>query len=225
MNQLRKGLPPLPSRMQALNIDHRGYPVPWFVAWIDGKPDFRVMDGAKIPVAVKQRRCWLCGETLGKFMTFCLGPMCAINRTISEPPSHLDCMEFSVKACPFLSMPKAKRRESNLPEESREAAGVGLKRNPGAVLLWTTRSYRIFRAGTDGGSNDGILFRVGDPVKVAWYAEGREATRAEVMASIDSGLPQLQAIAQQQGPEAVKALTAYVSRAMPLLPAAQHSHE
>lgn len=212
---IREGLPPLPSRMQRLKLDARGYPVPWFVAWVDGKPDFRVMDGAKLPQAVKQRLCWICGEPLGRFMTFLIGPMCAINRTISEPPSHRECVEWSAMVCPFLTLPKAGRRENNLPEGSQEAAGVGLKRNPGVVVAWTTRSYRPFNDG-----KGGVLFRLGNPEEVRWFAEGREAVRAEILASIESGLPLLRGIAEQEGPHAVAAFEQYVARGMQLVPAA-----
>ena len=48
MNDIQmKPLPPMPSRIAALPVDERGYPVPWFVAWIDGKPEFRCADPAK----------------------------------------------------------------------------------------------------------------------------------------------------------------------------------
>jgi hypothetical protein len=40
--------------------------------------------------------------------------------------------------------------------------------------------------------------RVGQPVRTLWYAEGRGATRAEVVASIDSGLPLLRAEAERE---------------------------
>ena len=48
MTALCKDLPPLPRRFLGLPIDDRGYPVPWFVHWVDGKPDFRLVrpDGA-----------------------------------------------------------------------------------------------------------------------------------------------------------------------------------
>lgn len=211
---LRPGMPPLPARMSQLRLDHRGYPVPYFVAWIDGKPDFRVMDGAKLPGAVKNRRCWICGEPLGRYMTFLIGPMCAINRTISEPPSHQECADFSARACPFLTLPKAARRETNIPGGTSEAAGDGLKRNPGVVLLWTTLSYRTF-----GDGRGGTLFRLGDPTGLAWIAEGRTATRAEVMESIESGLPSLRSLAEAQGEDAIQALAEYVERGMQLVPA------
>jgi hypothetical protein len=34
-------LPPMPDSIAKLPRDERGYPVPWFVAWVNGKADFR----------------------------------------------------------------------------------------------------------------------------------------------------------------------------------------
>jgi hypothetical protein len=211
---IRRTLPPLPARMKKLPLDHRGFPVPWFVAFIEGKPDFRVIDTPKIGIAIKQRRCWVCGEPLGVHMAFVIGPMCAVNRVISEPPSHRDCAIFSATACPFLMQPRMRRNEKDLPQDHKEAAGFGLKRNPGAACVWITRSYRPFRphAGAPG-----LLFGIGEPEEVLWFAEGRKATRAEVMASIESGLPLLRA--EEEGPQAILALQSALTRALRLVPA------
>jgi hypothetical protein len=106
-----KSLPPLPARMRYLPISPKGFPVPWFV-FIDeqtGIPDFRVIGPGKMRQAVTGDRCWLCGGILGKHRIFCIGPMCAINRITSEPPSHRECAEFAAEACPFLSQPRARR--------------------------------------------------------------------------------------------------------------------
>ena len=42
--KLRAELEALPARLHFLPVDERGYPVPWFVAWRDGKPEFRAME-------------------------------------------------------------------------------------------------------------------------------------------------------------------------------------
>lgn len=47
----------LPARMRDLPIDDRGYPVPWFVAWVDGKPEFRAMDQEKFIRALREKLC------------------------------------------------------------------------------------------------------------------------------------------------------------------------
>lgn len=155
---LREGLPPLPSRMRKLPIDERGYPVPWFVAWVDGKPEFRISDNQKWLKCVKYAACWVCGERVGKFKTFVIGPMCAVNRTTCEPGCHLDCAIFSATACPFLTLPKAKRNERNLPSEVSDPAGIAIKRNPGVTCLWVTQYHSLMYAG------NGYLFRLGEPV-------------------------------------------------------------
>jgi hypothetical protein len=204
---------PMPDRISALPVSEAGFPVPWFVHWADGVPDFRVVGAGKLVEANNKRKCWVCGQPLGKFMATILGPMCVVNRTISEPPSHRECAIFSALACPFLSNPRMRRREAGLPDEIVPAAGNGIKRNPGACAVWVTREFGPFKV--PGG---GVLFRVGDPHSVVWYAEGRAATREEVEASIASGLPILMEDAQAEGPAAVAALHLAVEKAMQYLP-------
>jgi len=197
MRELRAGLPPLPAKMAPLPIDERGYPVPYFVAWIDGKPDHRIADPRALKACIELGRCWICGQTLGRFKAYCVGPMCAITRTISEPPQHLECATFAATACPFLTRPQAKRRETMLPEALKEPAGVMIKRNPGAVAVWVSLGFHVFD------HTNGPLFDLGEPVQVLWFCEGRRATRAEVEASIDSGLPILTEQAKAQGHDAL----------------------
>ena len=173
----------IPPRIAKLPTDARGYPVPWFVAWIDGAPDFRVVEQGRIGEAILDQRCWICGEKLGRYLAFVIGPMCAVNRISSEPPSHRECAEFAARACPFLTMPKMKRNEKGLPEDYQAPAGVFIKRNPGVAVLWISESYHLIK------DRGGVLFEVGKPVEVLWFAEGRKATRAEIMESITSGFP------------------------------------
>lgn len=215
MPTYREGLPPVAVRMRKLRVDERGYPIPWFVADVDGKPDFRVANAAKWRAAVVQNRCWLCGELLGKFKTFVLGPMCAITRTTSEPPCHHDCAEFAARACPFMILPRAKYRAANLPAECIAPAGEPIMRNPGCVGLWSTLTYSAFTAMR---GNKGMLITVGDPVDVEWFAEARVATRAEVWESINSGLPLLLDSATRDGPQALQALRAACRAVAPWLP-------
>ena len=200
---------PLPKRWATRPRDPRGWPVPWFVAEVaPGQFNFRVADERKRTKAVRENRCWLCGETLGRFKCFAIGPMCAINRISSEPPSHVECAEYAVRACPFLTRPHAKRREAGLPEKGHNPGGISLDRNPGVTLLWVSVRYTTFRtSAADGpGIATGWLINVGDPEAVRAYAEGRVATRAEVDHAIETGYPLLRCEAERQGPDAVLAL-------------------
>lgn len=215
---MSKKLPPIPSRIKTLKWDARGYPIPWFVGYDeDGVADFRTHDGEKLRRAMREKRCWICGETYGKFQAFCIGPMCAINRTTMDPPSHRDCAIFSAVACPFLNNPEAVRRTTNLPEDGKPAPGFGIQRNPGVALVWVTTESKAEKAFA---GNPGFLFHLGPPTEVLWYARGREATRAEVLRSIETGYPSLMEMATAQSPEAVAELGRLYDVAMKLLPAA-----
>ena len=200
----------IPNQMKHLRISDEGYPVPWFVKWIDEKPDFRVFDPEKFRTAVNHSRCWLCGKPLGRYLTFVIGPMCMINRINAEPPSHLACAEYAALACPFLTQPRMRRNEKDLPA-MHDAAGIPILRNPGVCVLWTTYSYKPVR------ERGGILFELGKPEHVRFYANGRPATRDEVMVSIVTGLPILRA-ADGNDPVANKMIDERVQEAMQLLP-------
>jgi hypothetical protein len=55
-------------------------------------------------------------------------------------------VRYAVRACPFLLLPKAQRREANLPEGVTVLPGH-TARNPAVAMLWLTDSYRLPRAG------------------------------------------------------------------------------
>lgn len=206
--------PNAPARIRLLPR-YKGFPVPWFVHMEMGVADFRVIGRGKMRSAIKGELCWICGQRMGTFRAFVIGPMCAINRVSAEPPSHLECAVFAAEACPFLTKPKMRRNEKGLPEERQAPPGVMIDRSPGVALVWVTRKYKRF---TDG--QGGQLFDVGEPTEVRWFAEGRPATRDEVLASIASGLPLLARPAAEEGPEALAALERKTFAAMALLPEA-----
>jgi hypothetical protein len=187
--------------MRGLAVDDRGYVVPWFVSWIDGKPEFRAMDGEKWRRAVKDKLCWVCGQKLGQFMTFVVGPMCGVNQVSSEPPSHKECAQWSARNCPFLSRPQMVRREDeeiNNETLKESAAGCAVERNPGVALLWTTKDYFVF----DDGKGK-YLIRMGEPVNVEWWHLAKLATREEVEQAVLSGLPILKEAAEKDGEDAL----------------------
>lgn len=209
----------MPDRLRALPLTAEGWPALWFAA-VDpatGLVDLRVARGEAPAQAWRYLKCWLCGQTMGANRTFVIGPMCAVNRTSSEPPCHHDCATFAAIACPFLTRPKMVRNGKNLPAETRHAPGSAILRNPGATALWTTRKPALIHV------HNGTLFNIGDPEHVEWFAEGREATRAEVEASIVSGLPLLEQEIEREKPHrreaAAKQLRKMTETARQYLPA------
>lgn len=206
----------MPNRIRNLPRNDAGYPVPWFVATIDGKPDFRVIRQGGIEFALAERLCWICGQRIARHLpgVFVIGPMCAVNRVSAEPPSHGECAIYAAQACPFLANPRKRRREGGKPEEAVNPAGEMITRNPGVALCWFSKGWRPF-----GDGNGGRLFDVGDPLRTLWFAEGRPASREEVLASINSGLPILREMAESEGVDAIDALERLHRQALDLVPA------
>lgn len=180
LNERIRGIE-LPKRMARLPVSSTGFPVPKFVHWQDGVPDFRVIEPGWVAKCFSKRLCWLCGEPMGRFMTFVIGPMCAINRVSSEPPSHRDCAIYAAKACPFLSQPRMRRNERDLPEGGA-MGGIAVMHNPGVSLVYTTHGYHPINDG-----RGGVLFQLDRPIECLFYRESRLASRDEVLGAIDKG--------------------------------------
>lgn len=196
----RAGLPPMPNRIKALNVSEKGYPIPFFVAVIDGKPDFRIVDSNKFKKAIDHDLCWICGGKLGRHKTFVGGSLVLVNRVSAEPPMHRDCAEFAVKACPFLLLPKAKRRDIvGVIDEAehgtlKNLGGVQLMHNPTVSVLYTTNSYIM------GNSDEGVLFHLAQPTTVEWYREGVMATRQQAFDGVNLSIKKLiESLAEQTG--------------------------
>lgn len=208
---LKPDLPELPKRMQSLPVQD-GYPVPWFVAKVEERYDFRVVDPKKFAPAIKQGLCWICGQPLGPQLAFTIGPMCAINRIVSEPPAHKLCAEWAVKACPFLNQSLTQRRETKLPDQIVDAPGNHNRRQPGVACVWLSRSYRILNV------DDGILFNFFDPISVHWYREGRAATHDEVLHAIEEGYELLLGSADSSDEQELNVLKRNLAKVMKLIP-------
>jgi hypothetical protein len=186
-------LPEMPPRIARLPRDSRGYPIPWFVHWEDGVPDFRVIGLGKWAAAARFERCWICGDPRGRNFTFVAGPMGTITRVNGEPPCHADCALFAAKACPFLARPRMRRNEKDLPDHV-ESPLMALH-NPGVCALWETRSFRAIR-----GLASEPLAVMGPPTGVLWFTGGREADRATVQEALKEALLRLEQNAHDRAP-------------------------
>lgn len=206
----------LPSKMKSLKRDDVGRPIPFFVAYVDGKPDFRTMDARNLRRCLLEDLCWVCGERLPRHQgrrtgVFVAGPMCLVNRTSAEPPSHRECAEWSARACPFLVNPHKVRREANMPAEGVEPAGIMIARNPGVTALIESDRWQPWDAG------NGLLIEFRGIRSVEFMARGERATIREVMDSIESGLPRLVEMAEGE-PGALPVLKRQVREALGWVP-------
>lgn len=201
---MQRELRDLPDSMAGLPVNAKGYPVPKFVAWIDGEPDFRIIKPGWIGKCIRQNLCWLCGCKMGQRKWFVIGPMCAITRTTSEPPCHRLCAQFAVKNCPFLTKPLAQRNDRDMPDHI-PPPGNPVFRNPGVSCIWESREFRMI---DDGKGRQ--LIDVGEPSGATFWREGRKASQEEVLESVRTGMKYLQAEAVENGPMAMVELVRMV---------------
>ncbi|MBL8772024.1 MAG: hypothetical protein JNK30_11645 [Phenylobacterium sp.] len=204
-----------PERIRGLPVDHRGFPVPFFAAWIDGKPDHRVVDRARLGPAVLKDLCWICGEPLAGDRAYVMGPTSAFNRVTTEPASHWDCGCFAASACPFLTRPRMRRSHKGLEAAEVTPPGGMAEHNPGVCVVWATPAFRptLHRDGKT------RLYEIGDPTRVAWFREGRPATRAEVIEALDEVIDTYRPRVAAAGPAAAEQLARYTDRVLALAPA------
>lgn len=206
--------PDAPAPIRRLPVDHRGFPVPFFAAWIDGKPDHRVVDRRKLAPAVLKSLCWICGEPLGDDRAFVMGPMSAFNRVTSEPAGHWDCGCFAASSCPFLTQPRMRRSHKGLEGVEITPPGGMAQHNPGVCVAWATPTFKptLHRDGKT------RLYELGEPTRVAWFCEGRPATRAEVLEALETVFADYRPKVQAAGPAAAQQFAAYQARVLALAP-------
>jgi hypothetical protein len=174
---------PIPRRMRHLPCDERGFVVPWFACHDDtGRPHISLRDDEKWWEAVRRDRCWLCGQPLAVFKAFVATPSNVVMRVVFEPPSHLDCAEYAMRVCPYLSNPAIRRMQHAERHVDQDwlvrHAGQRPAPNPGVFAVWVTRSYTLARL------RDEPAITIGDPESVRWWTRGRPATDAEVEAGL-----------------------------------------
>lgn len=188
MNALLKGLPSLPPRMRTLPRGADGQPIPYLLTQVATKYESAL--GAELALAAmcEQKRCWLCGDKLGQYAAFVAEPLTSVTKISRTPPAHHDCAKYA--ALTGLLQPKSLK----------------------VSLVWVTRDFQMQRAA------NGHVFVVGDAEQAFWFADGRCATREEVTAVMQEGLPNLYEIAKRSGNAALGGLDLQVARALRKIP-------
>lgn len=194
--QTRPELADMPDRLRGRPIDHRGFPVPWFVTnkTDAGLWDFVRINEARKNEALRKRVCWVSGERLGRAVAFVVGPMCIINRVASDPPIIPEIAEWSARICPFLSRPLAKRPDWD--GDQRATPGVLVPDNPGLCAVWVTRDYEM-------STRDYGVIHFWEPQRVTWWRKGEDVTHSQEARNIyEARAAVLEESAIQEGPGA-----------------------
>jgi len=133
---------PIPAFLSHLKVTDKGYPIPYFVAYVDGKPDFRLLDPQKQVRCADMFLCGICGKKLfKKAYYFISGPQGYTNKISTDPAMHRECAEYSLNACPHLHIQKTVRREKGL-ERLHEEQSDWMADKPETMLLVKCDKYK-----------------------------------------------------------------------------------
>lgn len=100
---------PIPERMQHLERDRRGLPIPFVVLRDkDNRPHFTVNDTRKTLHCLRNDLCPISGTPLTRGRWFVGGPLSAFHPdgAYVDLPVHLDCARYALQVCPYLAAPK-----------------------------------------------------------------------------------------------------------------------
>jgi hypothetical protein len=218
---------PMPAHMADRPVDRRGFPVPYFVAWLSplgarlregqGEPDHRIADPDKLARCLKFSLCWLCGVPLGKWRALVVGPMCLVNRTTAEPDCHPACAEYAARACPFLANQRTRRNDVRPLPSSSSSHPMGHKRNPGVACVFVHTERWLKRIPQAAGLAPLFRMPVGEPRRLTFFANGERASRLEVMQSLNGGMAILQEAAAREGQDALAELACYYAATVALV--------
>lgn len=125
----------IPPFLSHLKVNNNGYPIPFFVAYRDGKADFRLLDPKKQILCALHKKCAICGLKLFKgTYYFISGPQGYENKISTDPAMHRQCAEYSLTTCPHLHLQKSHRRANGI-EDLAAQQSWHVDEKPPTILL------------------------------------------------------------------------------------------
>jgi hypothetical protein len=103
----------IPPRMSHLELDQRGYPIPWVVYRDkDNRPHFQINDDKKRYASMALGVCGICAHDLLRGRWFVGGPISAFHEhgAFADPPMHYECAQYALAVCPYLAMSRYNKR-------------------------------------------------------------------------------------------------------------------
>lgn len=115
---------PIPPRMQALEHDRRGFPVPFIVVRDKNNiPLFQINDDSKVEQCISEQLCAICGQHMPTGDRWLVGgPQNAFHPqgAYIDTPTHYECLHYALQVCPYLAVSKfQKRLDSDKLDQSR----------------------------------------------------------------------------------------------------------
>jgi hypothetical protein len=120
----------------------------------------------RVDRALREHRCWMCGDHLGAMVTFLTEPHWVVQGFAGEPPCHRECAVYAAENCRYF------------------VHAIGRP----VLCLWTCRQYARIK------SDNAVVIRISGATDVRWYFGGKPATRTQVTLAFSAAMPKLRAM-------------------------------
>ena len=185
-----------PKRVQKLP-EHQGLKIPYSVA-IDegGKPNYNLTDAEKYITCIRENKCFICGQTLGKHKAFMLPPLAVLRLQHNIPPSHRDCAIWSAETLPSTLNNKPMLLSANDQKQPEQKTGL-------IMIAVTTKA--IYTATNNSpewsftNKESEILIN-----EAHWYLDGKQVNYDEVQSHLNKALGVITAEINQSDSEVKK---------------------
>ena len=172
-----------------------GFYVPYFVTWfkdrrqvhesvVGAEPHFPTIDKTREALCRRRRYCWICGRQMGTFMCFVMGPLSALQRISTEPPSHRECAVYAVQVCPFMvggyDMP-----ENPATNEGQQVIEQMSIKNEQLNVIWVCHGYTLRPVDPSRGL---FVYQMDHATDILLYHRGKPATLAQAMERINAAV-------------------------------------
>lgn len=98
---------PIPELMKDLELDKRGYPIPYIVLKDkNGISHFAINDDRVVEQCIEKDLCSICGKKLNEDKWMIGGPLSTFHPmgTFIDIPVHHQCGKYALQVCPYLAV-------------------------------------------------------------------------------------------------------------------------
>lgn len=135
---------PIPDCMKHLDIDRRGYPIPYGVHCDeDGTPNFVVNDEQRRQHAFANDLCHITGKKLHRGRWLVGGPLSAFHEQGSfiDGPAHGEAVHYALSVCPYLASPRYGKSVTDALGKKAKAKNANLVLAEEAIMLPDRPAY------------------------------------------------------------------------------------
>ena len=152
----------IPKRLASRPLFH-DLPIPFITKLnADGTPHFSQNEPDRILEVIRGQLCGMCGQPIGKRVSFIGSPEELAARLFIEPHQHPPCARYTSTACPYLRNPDyLVKHRPHVGVLNRPRDQLKTQPRPEFVAIYTTEEFEVVIA-----PSRVPLFKVGKPLNI-----------------------------------------------------------